>query len=152
MLLRVKILIPLFLLAFAFIPAGPVADAATPSRVTLNVVGSGSNAYFTVRGQVSWVWPVDFGSDFWQLEYEFHGMDGGHSDILARWAVPFTQDFTLLQSMPARSFDNRTRWANEDPDRLLRKKRDEIRVIVYVLRNGVRIGDGALSNKVVGNF
>ena len=152
MLLRVKILVPLLVLAFAFTPAVPVADAATPSRVTLNVVGSGSSAYFIVNGRVSWVWPTDFVSATWELEYEFHGMDTGHSDIVASWTVPFTQDFTLLQSMPARSFDNRTRWANEDGDRLFRKKRDEIRVIVYVLRNGERAGPGDISNQVVGNF
>ena len=146
-----KILVPFILALCAASPFVPAADAATVSSLSLSVTGTGRSALFRVDGLVNWNLFTDRPTDTWQLEFEFHGMDSSHSNIVATWVLPLSRG-TGPRTIIARSFDNRTRWANEDPDSWFNKKRDEIRVIVYLRRNGVRTGPGALSNEVRGNF
>ena len=146
-----KILVPLLLIAFSLSPMVPMSDAATVSSLSLRATGSGSNAYFDVEGLVNWNLFTDSPSDFWQLEYEFHGMDGSHSDIIARWTYPVSRGASP-RTIVRRRFWNDGRWANEDPDRWFSKRRDEIRVIVYLRKNSDRVGPGELSLQVTGNF
>ena len=152
---RTLVLTSLILLMFAAVRAPREAESATIYSGGLHVVGSGSSAFLIVRGGFRWD-PGDSTRGQWDVIYEFYGVDGGRRNLVYRHAQLLFPGGSSAQGYVL-SVDNRDRKFNEDRDRLLRKRKDEIicRVRIRYLPPGAH---GAITtteywtNQIQGTF